>query len=400
MLKYIVSTENRIFNNIIVFPYIVIMKILHIASYFSGSKVHANLFKELAKQGIDQIIYCPVRNPGKIGGNSFVADGTEIIYDDVIEPYHHYMYHIKCAAIFRSMRYRVKLDGVDIVHAGSLFSDGGIAYKIYKRFGIPYIVAIRSTDVDDFLIKAPHTWLSGKRILLGASKIVFISPSLENRFRNHRFIKTFFSEIEKKIVIQPNGIDDYWIENVNREPLKNNHQILYVGTFLRRKNPLLLIRAVLELENHYQDIVLNLIGSTGEDEDAVLNYASKYKDRICYHGRINKKDELMAHYRSNSLFVLPSVNETFGLVYLEALSQNLPVIYTKGDGIDGLLSDSNGVGMPSPSLDNIKNAIAAIIDERDSYSNKNIDFNQFRWSAIAARYISFYKCIIKNSISS
>ena len=347
-----------------------------------------------------QTIYCPVRDADKIGDNSFMADGTEIIYDNVIKPYHHYVYHIKRTAIFRSMRHKVKLDGVDLVHAGSLFSDGGLAYNIYKRYGIPYIVAIRSTDVDDFLSKAPHTWLSGKRILLGASKIVFISPSLEKRFRNHRFITTFFSKIEKKIVIQPNGIDDYWIENVNREPLKNNHQILYVGTFLRRKNPLLLISAVLELEKRYPDIVLNLIGSTGEDEDAVLKFASKYKDKICYHGRIYKKDELMTHYRKNSLFVLPSVSETFGLVYLEALSQNLPVVYTKGDGIDGLLSESNGVGMPSPSLDNIKNAIAAIIDERNSYTNKNIDFNQFRWSAIAARYISFYKSIIKNSISS
>lgn len=374
------------------------MRILHISTYFSGSKVHANLYMELARQGIMQTIYCPVSDVSKIGDNSFVADGTEIIYDYVIKPYYRYMYHIKRAAIFSSMRHKVKLDGVDLVHAGSLFSDGGIAYKIYKRFGIPYIVAIRSTDVDDFLAMAPHTWLSGKRILLGASKIVFISPSLEKKFSNHRFIKTFYSKIEKKIVIQPNGIDDYWIENVNREPLKNNHQILYVGTFIRRKNPLLLIKAVLELGKRYPDILLNLIGSTGEDEDAVFKFASKYKDRICYLGRINKKDELMTHYRKNSLFVLPSVNETFGLVYLEALSQNLPVVYTKGDGIDGLLSDSNGVGMSSPSLDNIKNAIAAIIDERDSYSNKGLDFNQFRWSAIAARYISFYKRIVKNSI--
>ena len=32
---------------------------------------------------------------------------------------------------------------------------------------------------------------------------------------------------------------------------------------------------------------------------------------------------------------MPSTGETFGLVYIEALSQSLPIIYTKGDGVYG-----------------------------------------------------------------
>jgi len=31
---------------------------------------------------------------------------------------------------------------------------------------------------------------------------------------------------------------------------------------------------------------------------------------------------------------MPSITETFGLVYAEALSQGLPVLYTRGQGFD------------------------------------------------------------------
>ena len=38
-------------------------------------------------------------------------------------------------------------------------------------------------------------------------------------------------------------------------------------------------------------------------------------------------------YRENDIYVMPSIIETFGLVYAEAMSQGLPVIYTRGQGL-------------------------------------------------------------------
>ena len=47
------------------------------------------------------------------------------------------------------------------------------------------------------------------------------------------------------------------------------------------------------------------------------------------------KDELLKEYRLNDIFVMPSKTETFGLVYAEAMSQGMPIIYTKNQGFDG-----------------------------------------------------------------
>ena len=51
------------------------------------------------------------------------------------------------------------------------------------------------------------------------------------------------------------------------------------------------------------------------------------------------KEQVLAHLRKNDIFIMPSYHETFGLVYAEAMSQGLPVIYTKGQGFDGFFED-------------------------------------------------------------
>ena len=157
------------------------MKILQISNDFFGSKVHANLFKELSKQGIGQTIYCPVRSAEQAGGNNFDAKETTVIYDYIIKPYHRYVYHIKRNVIFRSLQKKVDLQEFDLVHAATLFSDGGQAYKIYKKYHIPYVVAVRNTDINGFLDMLPNTWPAGKKILCNAKKVFFISKAVAAR---------------------------------------------------------------------------------------------------------------------------------------------------------------------------------------------------------------------------
>ena len=45
---------------------------------------------------------------------------------------------------------------------------------------------------------------------------------------------------------------------------------------------------------------------------------------------------------------MPSRYETFGLVYGEAMSQGLPIIYSKGQGVDGYFKEGTvGYGVVS-----------------------------------------------------
>lgn len=372
------------------------MNILHISNDFSGSKVHVNLYKELSKQGVKQMIYCPVRSAEQIGGNEFVADGTEVIYDFVIQPYHKYVYHIKRINMFRSLQKKVNLKEIDLVHAATLFSDGGQAYKIYKKYHIPYVVAVRNTDINGFLDLLPNTWPAGKKILRNAEKIFFISNALMNKFSNHKVIKAILPEINDKMMLVPNGIDDYYLDHVNYET-RDGNKVLYVGDFSSNKNVLRLCEAIMELrqEDAFRDVTLTLIGGGKNTNNEVQTKIDTHPDVFLYLGPIYDKEKLCDIFKTHSVFAMPSIHETFGLVYLEALSQNLPIVYTKGQGVDGLFDDSVGIGVNPLLVTEIKNAIKTILNSKNQFSNNSIDFEQFRWTNIATKYMNLYKEILK-----
>ena len=151
------------------------MHILHISSDFCNTKVHLNLYQKLSDLGLNQTIYCPVRSEEQIGRNRYSAENTNIIYDFVVKPYHRYVYHLKRLKVFHSLQNKVDVKNVDLIHAATLFSDGGQAYKIFKKYHVPYVVAVRNTDINGFLDLLPNTWPAGIKILRYAEKIFFIS---------------------------------------------------------------------------------------------------------------------------------------------------------------------------------------------------------------------------------
>lgn len=64
--------------------------------------------------------------------------------------------------------------------------------------------------------------------------------------------------------------------------------------------------------------------------------------------------ELKQLYRSSTLFVMPSLVEGFGFVYLEALAQGCPVLGTSHGGLPDLGDESDGVWQTEPGrIDNL-----------------------------------------------
>ncbi len=376
------------------------MHILHISNDFSNTKVHANLYKQLDKLGVEQTVFNPIRveKRNTIGRNEYDAENTRFVYADVVKPYHRYVYHIKRRAVYHSLKKKVNLKDIDMVHAATLFSDGGVAYKIYKKYHIPYMVAARGTDINGFLNKLPNTWVAGRKILCNAKVIFFISKALMDKFANHKVIQPILHEIKDKMMLVPNGIEDYFINHVNHAP-RTGHKVLYVGDFSPNKNVVRLCDAVIQLrkEKGFGDTVLTIVGGGKTEGNAVQTMINSHPECIRYLGPIYDKDKLCEIYRSHSVFAMPSFSETFGLVYIEALSQNLPVVYTRGQGIDGLFDETVGIGVNPMSVEEIRNAIKTILEFPHRFSNKSVDFEMFRWNKVAGKYMSFYRQILNKS---
>ena len=69
-------------------------------------------------------------------------------------------------------------DGVDVIHPHTVFSGGYVARLLKKTYGIPYIVAVRNTDVNVFFKYMFHLRRIGVRVMQDASCVVFLSLRL------------------------------------------------------------------------------------------------------------------------------------------------------------------------------------------------------------------------------
>lgn len=368
------------------------MNILHIANGFARSKVHSNLVKRLDEMGFNQTVYCPVRTKWELGGNKFDARNTKFVYNCCIKPWYKFVYHYKAKVLYRDMKKRIDLSQFNIIHAPTLFSDGALAYKAYKEYGTPYVIAVRSADTCDFIGRGMyHTWSLGRKIVLNAKQIYFISVAGKTQFENSKFARPILHEIKDRCIVRPNGIDDVWLQNII-PAVQPSRKICYVGTFLPRKNVTRLINAVSSLRQKegYGDVTLNIIGGGDDQNGAVKNLIERNSHFIEYSGRITDKQELIQKMRQSAMFAMPSWTETFGLVYVEALTQGLPVVYSKNDGIDGFFDSSVGIAVNPFSESDILHAIKTILDHPHSYGNSKVDFNTFNWHKISSNYAADY----------
>lgn len=369
-----------------------IVSILHLSTDFARQALYVQLVRVLAKLGIRQMVYVPVRTAGEVDKNrdDEIPD-VQWQFSFVLNLWLKVNYFRKIKVVERDILSHFSLTDVQVIHAHFMFSDGGVALSLNKRFNIPYIVAFRNTDLNMYFKYAFHLRRYGLRILLEAKKIVFITPAYKQKLLRQYIPESHHPAIEEKSVVIPNGVDDFWIDSPYREKrsIGNVVRLLYVGEFSKNKNIQGIIGACKKLREKYT-LMLTLVGDYGDYRTEIHEMTSQV-DFITIHPRVNDRTLLRDLYRMHDVFVMPSFLETFGVVYLEALSQSLPIIFTKGQGIDGYFGEGEvGYGVDPENVSDIADKIDQVILNYDSITARSFNLEQFRWSEIASSYQKIY----------
>lgn len=380
------------------------MNILHLSASYSFTDLYKNLLTELDNREINQIMYVALKDL-KHANKRMVDSPKNItyIYSAPFKRVDSYIYYTKILKVLKDIEKKVILKNVDLLHAHFLFSDGGVAYKLNKKYNTKYIVAVRNTDINTFFKYGIHVRRFGINILRNADKIIFLSPSYKELLLNKHIPTSVKKEINEKSIVIPNGIDRFWIENIYlNKPMKKDDKtinLIFVGELNENKNVMTSLYVFEELKKRGYQVTFDIVGK-GELEEKITEWVQQTKNQklITLHGYISNKDELLKLYRKSDIFIMPSYKETFGLVYIEAMSQGLPVIYTRGEGIDGYYEKGH-VGYPSvpDSIQEMSDRVEEIIQNYNLISKKTLEESaKFNWSAISTRYINLYKSILNN----
>ncbi|MCM3539123.1 glycosyltransferase family 4 protein [Priestia endophytica] len=364
------------------------MKVLHINSYYSSSFFYKNLFEKQIQSSMDISVYVPVSKDVTL---PTVNLGKYTNISENHSKYDRMFFHIKHQKIFKDIVRQYEIKSFDLVHAHSLFSNGYIAFLLKKKYNIPYIVAVRNTDVNVFFKYMIHLRKLGLEILKEAEKIIFLSDSYNNFILNRYIPSRLRKNINSKTTVIPNGIADFWLQNADNPKdysKERGLKVLQVGVIDKNKNVLTTIEAVKLLINRGYNAQLTIVGKIVDEGiyNQIRNLPFvKYKEPIL-------QDKLLSIFRQHQIFIMPSIKETFGLVYAEAMSQGLPVIYSKGQGFDGQFKEGVvGYRVDSLNEEEIANRVEDIIS-----NYKNISFNcinkieKFSWDNIVDEYNKLY----------
>lgn len=289
-------------------------------------------------------------------------------------------YDIKYIHIPRSVGKTLKAIDPDVVVA-SEYNPTVIQALIYcKRKNIPFVSWTDGTLFSERNINFVQKFLR-KYIIKNASS--YIASSTKSKEA-----QIFYGAREERCHISYLAVD---VEKYIQKPKgQGKGKILCVGSLIERKGVDLLMKALAKADC---DFSLYLAGE-GEKKDNLIELAKELqiRDKVIFLGHLNR-EELLKHYEDSDLFILPTREDCFALVILEAMCSRLPIICSKyADGAYDLIEEGkNGLVIDPYDEDEFASAIQRILGDEELCKNMQEQsyeiLEKFRFINIAKGYM-------------
>jgi len=219
--------------------------------------------------------------------------------------------------------------------------------------------------------------------------------------------KQGFSDSDMQVIFNPVDVDEYRRDPQTRINFRAKHGInetdfviLGAGRLVEWKGFDTLLGACLKLESKsaaVRDWKLWLAGEGPERQklEALVALSPFLKSRVKFWGFVNDIRPLMW---SSDLFVLPSDNEPFGLVLLEAMACGLPVISTSSGGPLDIVSRDSGWFFDAGDTQKLADILDSLIENSNlqQYSKAaQLKSEKFSVKTIGDQTIQFYESVIR-----
>ena len=374
-------------------------KVLHVCS--NRNPIYVNLWDELIENRIDLSVFhfsnkrVGMPEPGSIYDKEYID--TSLPFSNIDR----WFFFNKEKKVMRALKNRLSGKSFNMIHAHTLFSEGYLAYKLHKESGIPYIVAVRNTDINVFFKYRKYLHGLGCEILKNADRIIFLTSVYEQKLFDKYIPKKFRDELKSKIVIIPNGIDSLFLNNMAQPRSRvseNKLNVITVGMVNKNKNQTYICDQLEKYQKDNPDIIVSyknfgIIRFERDKKYAALLNKYPFAERC----EPKSHMELIEEYRKADIFALRSKTESFGIVYAEAISQGLPILYTKGEGFDTQFDD----GVVGHAVDLSKNGdfvqkLESILNDYEGFSKRALEgASKFDWKKIGRRYSELYAEVIQ-----
>ena len=372
-----------------------------------GIFVH-RLMKEVIKQGNEVHVIAPHTG----GLTKYNLDGVEVekfhyfypkrfeklsgrsgMIDNVKEGFL-VKFQVLTFLFFNILYSTTKMKDMDIIHVQWPIPNGLGAYFLKKIYKTPYINTVHGEEF--YLSKRYNTLFALKWLINNSFKTITNSTATKDSYSR-------LDLNEDKFQVIPFGVDINFFKPLNTPKNEEVFQILSVGYLIERKGFKYLIKAVKKVLKEYNNVTLKIIGSGPlKNKLQYLITELKLVNQVKLIGNVSD-NELLHLYNSSDLFILPSITDTqgntegLGVVLLEAMACELPVIGSKVGGIPDIIIDNEtGLLVNEKDILELSMKIKYLIDNKElrqklATNGLNRVNKKFSWNQLMNSYLNIYK---------
>jgi glycosyltransferase involved in cell wall biosynthesis len=282
-----------------------------------------------------------------------------------------------------------------VIHAHDwLTFPAGIAAK--EISGKPLVAHIHATEFDrsgsdNVNIDVYKIELEGFR---RADAIVAVSE------RTKKKVVEKYNITPDKIKVIYNGVEfnknSASIERNLNELKKNGGKVvLFVGRITLQKGPDYFVGAAEKVLRHEPNTFFVVSGSGDLEEEMIKMVASKgLSSRFIFCGFL-RGEELAGVFKAADIFVMPSVSEPFGIVPLEAMMSEVPVLISKESGVSEIISSA--LKSHFWDIDDMADKIVSVLRHKKLKNHLSVngseEVKEIHWNKAAKSLISLYNSL-------
>jgi glycosyltransferase involved in cell wall biosynthesis len=354
--------------------------------------------------GVENYVYYSSKELVKLGHNVKVICANEPLTkkEEIVEGIKvkrlSYLGKIANTNITPSLPFVISKEDFDIIHTHIPTPWSADWSNIFSKLKRKPLVVTYHNDIigngfADYIARFYNS-TALKLLLNQADKIIITQP---NYLRSSLYLEDYSDKVE----VIPNGVDVEKFRPINVAKEKNTIFFLsLLDEFHQYKGLDYLLKALIKVKREIPDIKL-IVGGKGVLLDHYTNLANEYglKDNVEFHGLI-PDEKIVEYYNKCSVFVLPSISskqEGFGIVVLEALACETPVISTEIVGAAADVKKSkSGIIIPPKDVDELADAIITMVS--DDHKLKEMGKNgrifvekSYTWYKVAKMMENVYK---------
>lgn len=274
----------------------------------------------------------------------------------------------------------------DVIHAHYALPQGFLGVLLKKLRKKPLVTTIHGSDVAVLAKSAPGRFLV-KFVLQNSDRVIAVS-----KFLKDEAVKLGIGEDRVSIIYGGVPVSEKQKKEFSTAFLGKRQIITFAGGLVWQKGVDVLLRAY-ELVNEQRSGTALVIVGSGKQQASLERLDSELGTNAHFVGSV---ESLCPVLEKSAVLVLPSREEGFGIVLLEAMDAGVPVVASRVGGIPEIIEHGyNGMLVERENHVELAGAILKVLNDSKLRSslirNAKSSIKAFRWEKTAGEIDAVYE---------